>query len=137
MIAGDCFAWGKIRLNRENYVDDPKRINRKDKGSISDILFKKLKKVRWKNVDEFDCSDEYLITIDENGNVSKVRMLYSDNEIDKYYERDEYNFCINKIYNALGTLKFDIIKDKGKPISEDIYIDIWIEDNGKIENWTN
>jgi hypothetical protein len=41
------------------------------------------------------------------------------------------------MYNALKTLKFDIIKDKGKPMSEDIYIEIWIEDNGKIENWTH
>jgi hypothetical protein len=121
----------------ENYVDDPKRINRKDKNKISDILFKRLKKVKWKNKEGFDCSDKYLVTIDENGNVSKVRMLYSDVEIDKYYERDEYNYCIEKILNALKTLKFDIIKDKGKPIAEDIYIEIWVEDNGKIENWTH
>jgi hypothetical protein len=38
--------------------------------------------------------------------------------------------------NALKTLKFDIVKDKGKPIAEDIYIEIWVEDNGKVENWT-
>jgi hypothetical protein len=93
--------------------------------------------VKWKNKEGFACSDKYLVTIDENGNVSKVRMLYSDVEIDKYYERDEYNYCIEKILNALKTLKFDIIKDKGKPIAEDIYIEIWVEDNGKIENWTH
>ncbi len=121
----------------ENYVDDPKRINRKDKNKISDILFKRLKKAKWKNKEEYDCSDKYLVTIDENGNVSKVRMLYSDAEIDKYYDREEYNFCIDKMFNALKTLKFDIIKDKGKPIAEDIYIQIWVEDNGKIENWTH
>lgn len=120
----------------ENYVDDPKRIDRKDKTKISDILFKKLKKAKWKNKEDYDCSEKYMVTIDENGNVSKVRMLYSDEEIEKYYERDEYNFCINKVYNALKSLKFDIIKDKGKPIAEDIYIEIWVEDNGKLENWT-
>jgi hypothetical protein len=121
----------------ENYVDDPKRINRKDKNKVSDILFKRLKKAKWKNKEEYDCSDKYLVTVDENGNVSKVRMLYSDAEIDKYYDREEYNFCIDKIFNALKTLKFDIIKDKGKQIAEDIYIEIWVEDNGKIENWTH
>jgi hypothetical protein len=120
----------------ENYVDDPKRIDRKDKNKISDILFKKLKKAKWKNKDEFDCSDKYMVTIDENGNVSKVRMLYTDEEIEKYYEKDEYNFCIKKMYDALKSLKFDIIKDKGKPITEDIYLEIWVEDNGKLENWT-
>lgn len=120
----------------ENYVDDPKRIDRKDKNKISDILFKRLKKTKWKNKEDYDCSEKYMVTIDENGNVSKVRMLYSDEEIEKYYEKDEYNFCINKVFNALKSLKFDIIKDKGKPIAEEIYIQIWVEDNGKLENWT-
>lgn len=120
----------------ENYVDDPKRIDRKDKNKISDILFKRLKKTKWKNKEDYDCSEKYMVTIDENGNVSKVRMLYSDEEIEKYYEKDEYNFCINKVFNALKSLRFDIIKDKGKPIAEEIYIEIWVEDNGKLENWT-
>lgn len=120
----------------ENYVDNPRRINRKDKDKLSDILFNKLKNAKWKNKDDFDCSDKYMVTIGENGIVSKVRMLYSDEEIGKYYEKDEYNFCIKKLYDALKSLKFDIIKDKGRPIAEDIYIEIWIEDNGKIENWT-
>lgn len=120
----------------ENYVDDPKRIDRKEKNKISDILFKKLKKAKWKNKDDFDCSDKYMVTIDEGGNVSKVRMLYSDEELDKYYDKEEYNFCINKLFNALKSLKFDIIKDMGKPIAEDVYIEIWVEDNGKLGNWT-
>lgn len=121
----------------DNYVDDPKRIDRKDRDKISDILFKQLKKAKWKNDNDFDCSDKYLVTIDENGNISNVRMLYSNEEIDKYYDKDEYNYCISKIYNTLKSLKFDVIKDKGIPITEEIYIEIWIEDNGKIENWTN
>lgn len=129
---------GKILTTEdvENYVDDPKRIDRKDKNKISDILFKKLKKSKWKNKEDFDCSEKYMVTIDENGNVSKVRMLYSEEELEKYFEKDEYDFCISKVYNALKSLKFDIIKDKGKPIAEEIYIEIWVEDNGKLENWT-
>jgi hypothetical protein len=120
----------------ENYVDDPDRIDRKDKNKISGILFKKLKKATWKNKDGFDCSDKYMVTIDENGNISGVRMLYSDKEIEQYHVKDEYNFCIRKLYDALKSLRFDIIKDKGRPIAEEIYIEIWVEDNGKIENWT-
>ena len=87
----------------ENYIDDPGRINRKDKNKISDTLFKKLKKAKWKNNADFDCSEKYMVTIDGNGNVSKVRMLYAEDEIEKYYEKDEYNFCISKVYNALKT----------------------------------
>lgn len=123
--------------NVENYVDDRKGIDRKNKSKVSDIIFKKLKKGKWKYVEQCDCSNEYVVTIAENGNISKVRMHYTDEEIDKYYEEDEYTFCVTKMYETLKALKFDIIKDRGKPISEDIYIEFWIEDNGKIENWTN
>ena len=120
----------------DNYIDDPKRIDRRNKEKISDILFKELKRAKWKNKNDFDCSEKYLVTINENGNVSKVRMLLDEEEIEKFYDRDEFDFCINNMVNALKNLKFDIIKDKGKPISEDIYIEIWIEDNGRIKNWT-
>ncbi len=98
---------------------------------------KNLKKTKWKNKNDYDCGDKYLVTIDENGNVSNVRMLYTKEEVEEYFEKDEYTFCISKILNALKDLKFDIIKDKGKPISEDIYIETWIEENGKIKNWTH
>ena len=64
-------------------------------------------------------------------------MNLSDEEIDEYYERDEFNFCIDKMMTALRDFKFDIILNKGKPISEEIYIEIWVEGNGKIKNWTN
>ncbi|WP_200974472.1 hypothetical protein [Echinicola sp. 20G] len=108
-----------------NYIDDPKRIDRRDKSKISDLLFKKLKKAKWKNPDEFDCSETYFVTINENGVISKVRMALSDQQVDEYYEPNEFNFCIDKMMTALKDLKFDIIKDKGKPISEDIYIEIY------------
>lgn len=120
----------------ENYVDERNRINRKEKTRISNILFKRLKRAKWKNKEDFDCSEKYMVTIDESGNVAKVRTLHSDEEIEKYYEKDEYNFCITRVFKALKSLRFDVIKDKGKPIAEDIYIEIWVEDNGKLRNWT-
>jgi hypothetical protein len=123
----------------KNYFDDPKSINRKDKNEISNILFKKLKKVKWKKADDCDCSEKYLVTINEDGKVSKINMLgYETNEeIDQNWERTEYDYCINTMFNALKTMKFDIIKNKGNPISEDVYIEIWITENGKIKNWTD
>jgi hypothetical protein len=130
--------FGKVTeiRNVKNYEDVSGGIDRRDKDKISKILFKQLKRNRWKNSEEYDCSTKYLVTINENGNVSKVRMLYTAEEIQKYYGKEEYDFCLNKMYNSLKTLKFDIIKDKGVPIAEDIYIEIWVEDNGKLENWT-
>jgi hypothetical protein len=123
--------------NVNNYVDDPKGIDRRDKEKVSKILFKQLKRTTWKNSEEFDCSAKYLVTINENGNVSNVRMLYTDEEIQKYYDKEEYDFCLNKMYSSLKTLKFDIIKDKGVPITENIYIEIWMEDTGRLKNWTD
>lgn len=123
--------------NVNNYEDDPKGIDRKDKDKISKILFKQLKRTKWKNSEEFDCSTQYWVTIDEKGYVSKVRMNYTDEEIQKYYDNEEYQFCLNKMVSSLKTLKFDIIKDKGVPIAEDIYIEIWMEDNGRLKNWTD
>ncbi len=135
-------AFGKVTSleNVDNYVDDPKAIDRKSKDKISDILFKKIKKVKWINIDSIDCSEKYLITIGKDGKVSNIIMLgyQSADSIDKYWERNEYNYCINTISGALKKLKFDIIKDKGKPISEDIYMEIWFDEKKrKIENWTH
>ena len=120
-----------------NYQKIPKAINRIDKNKVSDLLFKELKKMKLKNANDFDCGTKYFVTINEKGSVSKVRMLYSDKEIEKYYEKGEYDFCVEKMLNALKDLKFDIIKDKGRPISEDIYIEIWQKEHGKLENWTH
>jgi hypothetical protein len=121
-----------------NYVDDPKGIDRRDKDKVSNILFKKLKKAKWQSSDECDCSEKYLITIDSSGQVSKVTMIDydTDEKIDKMWERAEFDFCINTIYTALSKLKFDIIKNRGIPISEDIYLEIWVTDKGRLENWT-
>lgn len=119
-----------------NYEDNPNAIDRKDKSKLSDILFKQLKKVKWKS--KFYCSEKYLVTIGENGKVSKVIMpeYPTQDSIDKYWDRDEYNYCINNVFNALQKLKFDIIKDKGKPISENVYVEIFFDSRRKIENWT-
>jgi len=122
----------------DNYEDIRKAIDRKDKSKLSGILFKQLKKVRWKSIDKFDCSDKYLVTIGEDGKVSKVTMpeYPTQDSIDKYWDKDEYNYCINNVFKAMQKLKFDIIKDKGKPISEDVYFEIWFDSKRKIENWT-
>ncbi|MBF0598446.1 hypothetical protein IM532_13530 [Faecalibacter sp. WQ 117] len=117
-----------------NYEIVPNGVNRENKALISDKIFKELKSEIWNK--DFDCSEKYLVTIDETGKISKVRMTYTEKELEEYFEKDEYNYCINKIKNALRKMQFDILKDKGKPISEDIYIEIWQEENGKIKNWT-
>lgn len=119
-----------------NYEDTKSGIDRRNQHEISGILFEQLKEARWKNSKEFDCSSKYIVTINEKGIVSKVRMNYTDEEIESYYDKRECNFCLRKMQNALKQLRFDIIKDKGVPVSEDIYIEIWMEDDGSLEDWT-
>ena len=122
-----------------NYEKVKNAIDRKEKNAISDIIFNEIKKTKWKSNDKYDCSEKYLITINEKGVISKVQMLgyETDAEIEEYWDKDEYNYCINKMKKVLKKLKFDILKDKGIPIAEDIYIEIWFNDDGTIENWTN
>lgn len=124
--------------NVDNYIRMPNAIDRKGKDKVSEALFKKLKKAKWKNKDDFDCSEKYFVTINEKGKVSKVRMEYeTQEEIEKYYERQEYNFCVDTIYKALKDLQFDLILDKGNPVSEEIYIELFYDDKkGILENRT-
>ena len=135
-------AFGKVLKteNVNNYINTSKGKNRKDKDKLSDIMFKKIKKQKWIDSDSIDCSEKYLVTIGIDGKVSKVTMLgyQSKDSIDKYWEREEYNYCLNTISKSLKKLEFDILKDKGKPITEDVYIQIWFDGKkGKIENWTH
>ena len=122
-----------------NYIDEPDRINRRYQDTISTVLFKELEKIKWKKIDEFDCSEKYLITIDSNGEVSKVTMAeyQTKAEIKEFWDRNEYNYCIRAIEKGLKGLKFDILKMNGIPIEEEVYIEIWLEENGKLENWTD
>ena len=122
----------------ENYEDAPDRLDRRYNDKISDILFKELEKIKWKNTDKFDCSEKYLITIDKDGKVSQVAMAdyQSEEAIKESWDKNEYNYCIRTIKRGLQGLKFDILKRNGKPIEESIQIEIWMEDDGKLENWT-
>ena len=94
----------------------------------------------WENIPSELISEsgisENIFSIIENGKISNVRMTYSNEERKEFYEEDEYEYCISKVRNSLTGLQFDILKDKGKPISEDIYIEIWQEKNGKLEDWS-
>lgn len=131
---------GKVRkiFKVENYIDNPKRINRKYGDTVSKVMFNELNKLNWNNKKDFDCSEKYLVTIGKNGEVTKVIMpeYQTKKEIKEFWERNEYNYCLKTVLKGLKDLKFDILKKKGKPIEESVYLEIWIEDNAKLDNWT-
>jgi hypothetical protein len=124
-----------------NYIDKPDRINRRYNDTISNVLFERIKSknLNWNKLDNCDCADRYLITINKNGKIRKVQMAdyQSKDSIDKYWDKKDYNLCINSIYRAVKDLKFDIIKRMGVKISEKVYLEIWYEEKTeRIENWT-
>lgn len=123
----------------KNYVDNPEWMNRRFNDTISIVIFNELKKVKWKTIDVFDCSETYLITIGKKGKVSSVVMAdYQTREqIRELWDKREYNYCIRKIKSELKDLQFDIINHRGESYIEKINIEIWIDEDGQIENWTN
>ncbi len=120
-----------------NYEDLENGINRFERDSISNVLFEQVKNYEWTKLNKFDCSDNYLITISPNGKVGEIRMAWTDEEIKEFFTKREYNHCIKSMKNALSNLQFDIIKRKGEPIEEIVRLEIWFEEDGIIENWTN
>jgi len=128
---------GRIKYIKEiqNYIDNPNRINRRQKDKISKILFEKIENYKWKKLEDFDCSETYRVRINKKGRIDFVEMDLPKEEINKYYEKGECQHCIRSMKKALKGLKFDIIKRRGKPIEEYVYIEIWFNDDGSIENW--
>lgn len=128
---------GKITKQEavENYLDDPGRINRRDKKELRAFIIANLEKATWKNPDRCDCSDTYVITINKNGDISKVRLNYKPDEIKEYYTRRGNKFCTSTVFMAVRHLHFDILRDKGKPTSENIYVRISVSAEGKVEEW--
>jgi hypothetical protein len=129
-----------IKINDiENYTDLKNGIDRLNRDSINSYLFKEVQTYRWKKLEKFDCSERYMITIGEDGKVANVIMpdYQTQEEIEEYWDtKKEYNHCINSMKKALSNLQFDIIKRKGKPIEENVLLEIWFEEDGVIENWT-
>lgn len=133
---------GKILdiIDEENYVDLENGIDRMERDSIINILFDHIKNYKWTKLDKFDCGVRYAVVIGKNGKISDVLMTdyQTDELIVEYWDtRREYNFCVNSVRKAVSKLQFDILKRQGKPIDEKVFIEIWFNEDGTIENWTN
>lgn len=123
-----------------NYIDEPDRINRRYKDKLSNVFFSEIKKIKWKSISKFDCSESYMIKIGKDGQIKEVIMpdYQTEEQISKFWDtKKEYEYCLKTITKGLKKLKFDILKILGKPIEEDIYLEIWFNNDGTIENWTN
>ena len=125
---------------QQNYIDLKSGIDRLERDSISNVLFNSIKEYKWTKLDKFDCGDRYTVVIGKKGKVANVVMTdYQTEELIKEYwdTKREYNHCVKSVKKALSELQFDILKRKGEPTEEKVYIEIWFKENGTIENWTN
>jgi len=129
---------GRIKdvFNAQNYIDLPNGINRRFDDNISDEIFKELGKIKWKNLHEYDCSENYEFTIGKNGKIREVQMAQykSKEEIKEFWDRKEYNYCMKTIKNAVRNMQFDLIKSSGKNIEETVWLEIWVNEDGSTEN---
>jgi len=110
------------------------------RDSISNILFDHIKNYKWTKKDKFDCGERYTVVIGKNGKISDVIMTdyQTKEQIEEYWDtKREYNFCVKSVEKALSELQFDVLKRKGKPIEEKVFIEIWFNEDGTIENWTD
>ncbi|WP_299116599.1 hypothetical protein [uncultured Winogradskyella sp.] len=123
----------------ENYVDALDRINRKYNDTVSKVLHNELSKLNWNSEKDFDCSEKYIVTIGKDGEVSDVIMseYQTRDEIKEFWDRKEYNYCLKTVRKGLKDLKFDILKMDGVSIEESYYVEIWIIDNGKLDEWSD
>jgi len=124
---------------QQNYVDLKDGIDRLDRENITQAIFDRIKNYNWTKKDKFDCSELYTVTIGQNGKITNVIMTeYQTKElISKFWDtKREYNFCIKSIKNALKGLQFDILKRKGIPIESNVNVEIWFNEDGTIENWS-
>lgn len=127
--------------NVQNYQDLKNGIDRLDRYAISAIFFERIKNYKWTKIDKIDCSELYTIVIGKDGRIADVFMSdYNTKELIKGYlgTKKEFKHCIKSVKKAISDdLKFDILKQKGEPIEDYIYLEIWFNEDGTIENWSD
>lgn len=123
--------------NVQNYVEMPNGIKRKYQSQPQNDIFNALEKIKWKDPYNLDCSEKYTFLIGKKGKIKKIEVVTykSEEETLEFMGKEVYDYCIKEIGNAVKNLQFDIVKDLGKPIEEKVFLEIWVNDDGSIENW--
>lgn len=121
----------------QNYIDLPNGINRRYNDKITDEIFKELEKIEWKDVLEYDCSEKYEFTIGKNGRIKDVEMVnyQTKQQIEDFWDKKEFKYCMKTIKSSVRNLQFDLVKSSGRNIEEVIWLEIWVNDDGTVENW--
>lgn len=115
-----------------NYIKVKGGISRKKK-EMSKAVFKEIKKLNWKKLDEeLMCDDTYCLEIDSRGKIINVEKKNNGVELDA-----DDTYCQNFIKDQLKNLKFDVILYHGRPFNDKFYIEIFYDTTTKeLENWS-
>lgn len=119
----------------ENYIDLPNGASRLNRKKLTNHIFKKIKKLNWKQLSDCGCDDDYLITINDKGKISNIEFTPTfDTEEENIEYAKEYRICTETLMKQLKTMQFDIIKWNGQPYTENIRIELFYDK--RLENWT-
>ncbi|MBK8500851.1 MAG: hypothetical protein IPL46_00835 [Saprospiraceae bacterium] len=119
----------------DNYINLPNGISRFDREKVTNRIFSRIKKLDWKNLSDCGCDDEYWITIDDKGKISKVEFVPTFDLEERNIEYAiEFKMCTDTLFKHLEEMQFDIIKWNGQPYTEKIRIEVFYDK--KLENWT-
>jgi len=119
----------------DNYINLPNGISRLDRKKVTNRIFREIKKLDWKNLSDCGCDDEYWITIDEKGKISKIEFVPTfDSEEENIEYANEFKMCTDKLLQHLESMQFDIMKWNGQPYTEKVRIEIFYDK--RLENWT-
>lgn len=114
-----------------NYIDDPNRIDRRNKSNIKETLIKIIKE-KEKKLTVISEIQFFKFTINEQGIISNITYIDKNGKKETNIENEQNEIFIAKLLKTCKKLKFDIIKDKGIPISEDIDLAFVKNPNGEI-----
>lgn len=118
----------------ENYVDDINGINRKKADQVAKIIMEKLRLYKWKKLKQFDCSNRYEIRINKSGVVDQVKMIKLPGLKISKHDLKEMQHCMHALAKVLKDLQFDVIKRKGVPVEEEVFIELFFDENGSIRS---
>jgi len=129
------FHKGKLRSVNQyvNYIHEGDKIPRGNTEDIQDTIFSQISY----NIDlEFVAKDcnflDYLVTINSNGKISKIRLSpIWDTKWQNYWYSISEKRCRKRIKKSIKQLNFDNLRMYGKPFYEKIYISFYYDKNIK------
>ena len=123
----------------DNYIPVKNGISRLDNNrkNITDTIFSLIKKLNWRKLSDQVCDDDYIIYINDKGNVDDIELIpYTNDKDTAQMEIEEHKKCIKKFKRQLKQLRFDIVKWNGKPFRERYFLKMFYRVEGELENWT-